>query len=229
MNALTRILFSGFVISFIGTLPLGTLNTTAFQIAASENISEAFLFATAVIIVELIIVRITLLGANSINLNSKFFSYIMPAAIAMLIYLSASNFISASSQQNIHTSSSIFPMIKSSFTLGLIMSLLNPMHVPFWMGWNSVLKNRNTLQRKPGMYSSYITGIAVGSVAGLMPFILAGKFLITNYQQYSFIISCAMGILYLGFALYLLFRFYKNYPGLVLRLKNYDTHKSTNA
>lgn len=217
MNALTRILFSGFVISFLGTLPLGTLNITAFRIAASQNISEALLFAAAVIMVELIIVRLTLLGANSIKLNSKFFSYIMPASIALLIYLSAANFISASSQQTIDTNPFLFPMIKSSFAMGLIMSLLNPMHVPFWMGWNSILQNRNTLNRKPGMYSSYITGIAVGSVAGLMLFILAGKFLIPNYQQYSFIISCVMGILYLGFALYLLFRFYKIYSGLSLR------------
>ena len=219
MNTHFRILFSGFVISFLGTLPLGTLNTTAFQIAASQNISEAMVFATAVIIVELIIVRITLLGTTAINLNSKYFSYIMPAAIALLIYLSVSNFISASNHQTIKASSFIFPTIKSSFALGFIMSLLNPMHVPFWMGWNSVLQNRNTLQRKPGIYSSYITGIAIGSLAGLMLFILAGKFLITNYQQYSFTISCAMGILYLGFAFYLLFRFYKNYSGLALRLK----------
>jgi len=217
VNPHLRILFSGFLISFLGTLPLGTLNTTAFQISASQNISEAFEFSAAVILVELIIVRITLLGAHSINLNNKLFSYLTPPAIALLIYLSVSNFMSANDQQTIHTNSSIFPTIKSSFALGLLMSLFNPMHVPFWMGWNSILSNRKKLYRKSGIYSSYITGIAIGSLAGLLPFILAGKFLITNYQEYSLIISFAMGILYLGFALYLLFKLYKNYSGLALR------------
>ncbi len=212
MTALIRILFSGFVISFLGSLPLGTLNTTAFQIAASKNISEAIVFATAVVIVELIIVRITLLGANSIHLDSKFFSYLIPPTILLLIYLAVSNFISASSQQTIHTSSDIFPMIKSTFVLGLILSLLNPLHIPFWMGWNNVLIKREKLYNKPGMYSFYILGIALGSILGLIIFILAGQVVISYYQHYNYLISYLMAVVYIGIAAFLSVKFYKKLP-----------------
>ncbi len=217
MTGLLRILFSGFVISFLGSLPLGTLNTTAFQIAASENISEAIMFAIAVVIVELIIVRITLLGADSINLNSKFFSYIIPPTILLLIYLAVSNFISASSPYTISASSGIFPVIKSTFVLGLILSLLNPLHIPFWMGWNSILIKRKKLYNKPGMYSFYILGIALGSVLGLIIFIWAGQVVISYYQQYNYLISYTMAILYLGIAVYLSFNLYKKLPKLTFK------------
>ena len=93
----------------------------------------------------------------------------------------------------------------------LLLSILNPMHIPFWMGWNSVLKERRILDSKPGMYSSYIIGIGLGSIAGLMIFILSGKYIFQNYQQYNYVIAFIMGCLYLGFSFYLLFLFFKNH------------------
>lgn len=85
------------------------------------------------------------------------------------------------------------------------------MHVPFWIGWNSVLIDRKTLDKTPGMYLSYITGIGLGSITALMVFIFAGKYIYQNYQQYNYMITFIMGCLYLGFSLYLMFLFYKKH------------------
>ena len=206
-----KIFVSGVLISFLGTLPLGTLNITAFQIAASQNVNEAVVFAIAVIIVELIVVLITLYGAKKINFSSKLFVFILPLGIFLLTHLAISSFVSAFTHEALESNANLFPMIKSSFALGLLLSVINPMHFPFWMSWNSVLVTRKTLSNKPGIYSSYVTGIGLGSIAGLMIFILAGKIIFQNYQQYSFIISFAMGCLYTFFALFLIYRFYKNH------------------
>jgi threonine/homoserine/homoserine lactone efflux protein len=119
--------------------------------------------------------------------------------------------MSSVSHQEMETNTYLFPMIKSSFLLGLLLSTLNPMHIPFWMGWNSILLERKTLDKSPGIYSSYIIGIGLGSIAALMIFIFTGKFIYQNYQQYNHVIAFIMGCLYLGFSFYIMVLFYKKH------------------
>lgn len=211
MGKYLKIMLSGLLISFLGSLPFGTLNTTAFQIAAIQGISSALLFALAVVLIELIVVRITLTHANKINFQNRLFYYVFPIAIALLIYLSISSFMSSANPQEIQANAFLFPMITSSFFLGLVLSALNLMHIPFWIGWNSILLERKTLDKAPGMYSSYLIGIGLGSIAALMIFIFTGKFIYQNYQQYNHVIAFIMGCLYLGFSFYIMFLFYKKH------------------
>lgn len=217
MNRLLKIFLIGLLISFLGSLPLGTLNMTVFQIAAFHNVYEALLFVLAVVFVELVVVRITLAYSKKIDLGNKVFFYLLPIAIGLLMYLSVSSFTSLNDNQAIQVGSNLFPMLKSSVLLGLLLSALNPMHIPFWTGWNSVLIARNRLDRKPGMYTSYITGIGIGSIGGLMIFVYAGKYIFQNYQQYSYAIAFILGCLYLGFSFYLLFLLYKNHLKLIIQ------------
>lgn len=212
-----KIALSGFLISFVGTLPIGTLNSTAFQIAALQSVHAALGFALAVVLVELVVVRITLAYANKINFSSKLFLYVLPIAVTLLLYLAFSSFVSLGTDQEMEADTALFPMIKSTILLGLLLSALNPMHIPFWMGWNSVLLERKTLDTKPGMYGSYIMGIGIGSMAGLLLFILAGTYIFKNYGNFGNIIAFTMGCLYLGFSLYLMFLLYKNHLKLILQ------------
>ena len=211
MSKYLKIMLSGLVISLLGSLPFGTLNTTAFQIAASQSVRDALLFAIAVVLIELIVVRITLVRSIKIDFQSKLFLYIFPVAIALLVYLSVSSFMSSVDQQVMETNSYLFPIIKSSFLLGLLLSAFNPMQIPFWIGWNNVLLERKSLDKTSGMYSFYITGIGLGSITSLMVFIFSGKYLYQNHQQYNHVIAFIMGCLYLGFSLYLLYLFYKKH------------------
>lgn len=211
MGKLLKLMLTGFLISFLGTLPVGTLNSTAFQIAAFQNLNDALWFALAVVFVELVVVRITLAYAKKINFDHKFFLYALPIAASLLLYLAIFNFVSLGNELQMKAYTSLFPVIKSTVLLGLLLSAINPMHIPFWMGWNSILIARKTLERKPGMYLVYIAGIGLGSMGGLLLFIYAGTYIFQNYGQYSNIIALTMGCLYLGFSLYLWFLLYKNH------------------
>ncbi|HSB94394.1 MAG TPA: hypothetical protein VLC28_14825, partial [Flavitalea sp.] len=61
---LFRVFVSGMFISFLGTLPLGTLNISAMQISVSDGIRPALLFAVGALLVEIIYVRISLVAMN---------------------------------------------------------------------------------------------------------------------------------------------------------------------
>ena len=226
-----KIFSSGLLVSLLGALPVGTLNITAFQISSTQNLNQAFLFAVAVILVELIVVGLLLSGADKIIIYSKQAIYLLPFAIILLLYLAVTNFISAGNGSVPEQSVNLFPIVKSSFLLGLLLSTFNPMQIPFWVGWNSVLTEKKILENKPGIYLSYLTGIGAGTFAGLALFIVAGKFIFINYQQYSFIIGYITGFLYLLFALYFLVRFYRNHinflPGKILENHSFQLNSVT--
>ena len=206
-----KIFASGLIISFLGNLPFGVLNLTAFKIAASQNVNKAMVFVFAVILVELFVVAITLYGAGKINFDSKYFYFILPLGIGLLAYLSITSFEAAFSKHFMEINSSYFPVVNSTFTLGILLSMTNPMQFPFWMGWNRFLMNRKTLVKKPGIYPAYLVGIGFGSMAGFMVFILSGKILIQTYQEYHEIFSFSLGLAYLLIALFLTYKFYRKY------------------
>ena len=211
MNKLIQIGLIGLLISFLGSLPLGTLNITAFQIAVFQDVPSASWFAMAVVLIELLMVRITLKWSGTIDLRNRFFFYTLPIAALILFYLSISSFMSISEDRELSASLQLIPMIKSTFVLGLLLSVLNPMHIPFWMGWNNILIERKRLDKARGMQLSYMVGIGLGSMGGFMIFILLGKYIFQNLNQYNYIIAFIMGCIYLAFSFYMLFALYKNH------------------
>jgi len=209
--------FYGFLISFLGTLPLGTLNITAFNIAASTTINDAIWFSIAVVLVELVVVLFTLIGNEKINFEGKLSFYLIPIGAVVLLYMAVHSFMTASNVEELNTAINIFPGIESPFVLGILLSVLNPMHIPFWMTWNRILMAKRTLHKTKRSYTTYISSVGIGSLAGLFLFIFAGSHIFQNYGQYSMIINLSLGVLYLGFSIYLIFLLYEKHLKLKIQ------------
>ena len=62
MPKLLSVFLWGLLISFLGSLPMGTLNITAMQIGISEGLRNAFLFVIGSLTVEMIYVRVSLVA-----------------------------------------------------------------------------------------------------------------------------------------------------------------------
>lgn len=213
-----KLTLAGLLISFLGTLPIGTLNSTAFYIAASQSVVDALWYAIAVVLVELLVVRVTLASDKKINFDGKLAFYLIPIGAILLFYLAIYSFISASNADaGFGSGTSLFPGIESPFLLGILLSALNPMHIPFWMGWNRFLISKNLLDNTVKSTTLYIIGIGVGSIAGLIIFIFAGYKIVENFAQYNSVINLVLGLLYLGFACYLVFLLYKKHLKLKIQ------------
>ena len=59
-----RLFMTGMLISFLGTLPMGTLNISAMQISLSDGIRPALYFSGGAVLVEIMYVRLTLVAMN---------------------------------------------------------------------------------------------------------------------------------------------------------------------
>ena len=73
------------------------------------------------------------------------------------------------------------------FLLGMFMCAINPVQIPFWFGWSTVLFSKKILEPVSRQYNSYIVGIGLGTLAGNCVFIFGGKWMvqkIANSQQY---------------------------------------------
>jgi len=67
------------------------------------------------------------------------------------------------------------------------MCAINPVQIPFWFGWSTVLFTKKILQPVRSQYNSYIIGIGIGTLLGNCVFIFGGKWMvqrINNSEQY---------------------------------------------
>ncbi|CAN5208554.1 hypothetical protein BH09BAC2_BH09BAC2_09120 [soil metagenome] len=188
---LARVFFWGMMVSFLGSLPLGTLNIAAMQISVQESIKNAFYFSFGSLLTEMVYVRISLVGINWVRKQKKLFRWLEWITLAIVIALAAGSFIAATHE---HQSKNVF--LKNDmhrFFLGVLMSAVSPMQIPFWFGWSTILFTKKVLEAKNSFYNIYIVGIGLGTLLGNCVFILGGKFIVqkmnTNQNMLNWIIG----------------------------------------
>lgn len=195
MPPLVKIIFWGFLISFLGTLPLGTLSLAAMQISITDGILPAISFTIGSLTAEMIYVRISLVAMSWVRRNEKLLKILEWATLLIVIALAASSFWTAyhpKIQQNIILSNGMHRGF-----LGFLMSCLNPMQVPFWFGWSAVLFSKNIL--RPGFwnYNAYLIGIGAGTFLGQSVFIFGGRLLIDQLNAGHKMMNWIIGSVFL--------------------------------
>lgn len=174
------------VISFLGSLPLGTLNIAAMQIGIQESIADAMYFSFGSLLVEMIYVRLSLVGIDWVRKQDKLMKAMEWVTLFIIIALAVGSFIAAAKDGG-NTKNVLLQNNMHRFLLGMFMCAINPVQIPFWFGWSTVLFTKKILEPKPDQYNSYIIGIGIGTLMGNCVFIFGGKWLvqrIANSQQY---------------------------------------------
>lgn len=197
---------AGFFISLSGSLPLGNLNVTAMHIAAKSTYKKALLFALGAVLVELLYLRFTLYGLGWVQLHSNIFVALRAFTILLFLVLAIGSFIAAGRGTDTHKNVVIDNKI-DRFVLGVTMSALNPMQIPFWAGWAVYLFSSGTLLANAGIYNLFTLAAGVGTFAALLVFIYAGKRFSPVIRKHEKKVNIAMGILFLVMAMFQLTRF----------------------
>ena len=186
MPKLLSIFFWGLFISFLGSLPLGTLNVAAMQIGIQESIKNAMYFSIGSLLVEMIYVRISLIGVDWIRKQEKLMKAMEWFTLLIIIALAVGSFIAATKDGG-NAKNVLLQNNMHRFLLGMFMCAINPVQIPFWFGWSTVLFTKRILEPVKAQYNIYIVGIGFGTLAGNCVFIFGGKWLvqrIANSQQY---------------------------------------------
>lgn len=188
---LSRVFLWGMIVSFLGTLPLSTLNVAAMQIAVEENIKNAMYFSIGSLITEMIYVRVSLVGINWVRKQKTLFLWLEWITLFIVIALAVGSFIAAAHPEN---SKSIFLNNKMNrFLLGLSMSAVTPMQIPFWFAWSTVLFRKKILVPKNKYYNIYIIGIGLGTLFGNCVFIFGGKWIVNKLHSSDQLVNWILG------------------------------------
>ena len=172
MHPLMRIFYTGMLISFLGTLPLGTLNIAAMQISMTDGYLPAMGFAFGTLSVEIIYVRLSLVGMDWIRKREKLFKIFEWITLIIIVTLAISSILAA---QNPHADKSvILSSTLPRFVLGVVICAVSPMQIVFWFGWSAVLLTKKVLLPRSDHYNSYIVGIGIGTFIGNCVFIFGG-------------------------------------------------------
>lgn len=182
------------MISFLGTLPLGTLNIAAMQISAMDGILPAIYFSLGALIVEVIYVRLSLVAMDWVRKRKKLFRMLEWVTILIIVALSISSFIAAVSpnvQKNVILSNTLH-----RFWLGTMMSAMNPVQIPFWFGWSTVLFTKKILEVKNSHFNVYIIGIGLGTFIGSLVFILGGRLIVEHLNTKQYVLNYIIGSIF---------------------------------
>jgi len=204
MKGQAKLFFYAASISFLGTLPLGTLNLSVANFAFKHDLPGAVGFSVAAISVEMTLVRVALLAIKRLEVLKRLFRVFSILTCLILLGLAFSSLLAAYQMQEFRASlpfSTLNPVLS-----GLLLSLINPLHLPFWMGWTAILKSKKILDDRPSSYNTFIIAIGTGTSLAFFIYGTAGRFLINLLGSREVLLNWVVGIALLITALAQLYK-----------------------
>jgi threonine/homoserine/homoserine lactone efflux protein len=191
--------FIGLVFSFMGSIPPGTLNLCVLQLGLENKVAAALRFALAVSIIEYPYAWVAvafedwLTSTPAITRNFQLITASVMLILGFFTVLSSLKPTAFSMRFN-----------ASGFRRGLILSLLNPMAIPFWIGVTAYLKAQGWITLSTaGLVHSYVAGTSVGAMLLLTLYALLARRL-SGYVTQSKWVKLVPGVTLLALGLYAL-------------------------
>ena len=189
----------GLVFSFVGSIPPGTLNLCVLQLGLENKVATALRFALAVSIIEYpyawvaVVFEDWLTSSPAITRNFQLITAVVMLVLGIFTVLSAQKPTAFAERFN-----------ASGFRRGILLSVLNPMAIPFWVGVTAYLKAQGWITLLTmGHVHSYVAGTSVGAMLLLTLFALLARRL-SGYITQSKWVKLAPGITLLALGIYAL-------------------------
>lgn len=195
----------GWLVSFLGQLPLGNTSFTSTQIGVDEGFGKAWQFSIGVAIVEMIYLRVALSGMNWVVAHKTFFEVLNWLAIALFLTLGILTIISANKQKP-QAKALVLNNNLNRFLLGISMSAVNPIQIPFWFTWSVALIKSGALIPSNVHYNAFTIGAGLGTIAGLAVYMYAGKWIINKFKAGQAGVAKFMGAVFILTALIQLYK-----------------------
>ena len=191
MNQLTKLFLTALLISFLGSLPLGTSNVTITHLTVREGWQAAAWFAFGATLIEVVYVRIAMMAMKWILKQQKLFRFFEWLTLTLILLLAIGSIRAAIAMSGF---GSVLPAkLGSPFLLGIIISATNPLHVTFWFGWSTILLDKKILLPDNRNYNLYIAGIGLGSILGYAVFAFGGTLLVDKLNANQNVLNWAIG------------------------------------
>lgn len=204
-------IFVGFIVSFLGSLPLGYLNIIGVEVFSKLGMNSLVSYLTGVILIEAVVIYFTVIFTNQLLENKKlmkiidFFAIFFLLLIAYLFYVNSNQTVEKNNylEEYVHY---------SPFLIGMVLCGLNFLQIPFWLGWNLYLTNANYISLVKKLRFYYIFGTLVGTFFGMLAVIILLDSLSQNTFSFSkYIMPIVIPLFFVGLAVFQVYKVYKKY------------------
>lgn len=208
MKALKNITI-GFLVSFIGSIPLGYLNIIGFQVKTDLGCESLIYYLLGVVFIEAFVIYFTLVFADKLAHKKRLLKAIEVFSIFFMLFLAAVFYFQSAEKAtgNISRYGDYSP-----FVIGIIFSSLNFLQVPFWMGWNLFLLNADYVSAEPKLRFVFVAGTLIGTFCGMLAFVeFLGLVTENSGSLGGYVLSHLIPLFFVGVACFQAFKFYKKY------------------
>ncbi len=201
----------GFLVSFIGSIPLGYLNVIGFEIYKQQGLTTTIFYSLGVICIEFFVIYFTLIFANKLTLNIKLTKYIEGFSIIFMLVLAYLFYFNAAQTENQGNEFLHFGYW-TTFTTGIVLSCLNFIQIPFWTSWNLYLLNEKYIEISGNRKYFYVFGTVAGTFCGMLTLILSLHYFASNVDFLSkYLMKAIIPLVFLGLGIFQSIKFYKKY------------------
>jgi hypothetical protein len=200
----------GFLVSFLGSIPLGYLNVIGFNIYNAEGIRATILYLLGVICIEFCVIFLTLIFANKLNNSKKLLKFIEFFSVVFMFVL-AYVFYSSGNSDNAYCT--VFSNADDNFFfVGMLYSCLNFIQIPFWLSWNLYLLNGNYIEISNSQKYLYVFGTIAGTFAGMLVLILSLHYFANNVEFFSkYLMQLIIPLVFVVLGIIQAVKFYRKY------------------
>ena len=186
-----------FFFSFIGSIPPGTINLTVLQLGLEQKIKIGFRFALAAAIVEYPYAWLAVKFEHLITSSPVIVENLHLITAIVMTVLGVTNLWSSSKP-----SAFTQKLSASGFRRGIILGVLNPLAMPYWIGVTAYLRSQGwiDLSTSSSLFL-YLLGVSAGALAILMVLLYMAKKIASGFQHNQWLKKIP-GVMLLGLGIY---------------------------
>lgn len=191
-----QVFLISFGISLLGTIPPATINITVMQLSLTKRAKNAFYLTLGAAIIDTtyaaLAVQIQIYLAGQLEFTNYF--YLIAACVLLVLGIFSIRSRTISAEVEIKDSG------KSGFLKGVVLGVLNPLAMPFWLGVTTYLQINGLINLMGVNYWGYILGVFLGEVTLLLIIIkVGGRF--TRVADNRTIVNVIPGVVFVFLAL----------------------------
>jgi threonine/homoserine/homoserine lactone efflux protein len=172
-----------FCLSFVGTIPPGTISLTVVGLGLKRRINAAWRMALAAALIEYPYAWIAVAFQGFLVQSLEFTHHFHLYSGLVMVLLGVFSLVTAArpskfSQRFEH----------SGFRKGMVLGLLNPLAIPFWMAMTAYLKSHGWVDLSNNYeIHAYLLGVSAGTLVLFMLLAYLARSVVSHFQTNGFL------------------------------------------
>lgn len=193
-----------FVLSFLGSLPLGMITLTITQRTIQNGRNSGILLSLGATVMEFVYTYVALISLDFFAQDTHVNQYIKTAATCAFFLMSLYFLLKKHQPDSINPSAYDY----FDFFRGIVVGAMNLLIVPFWIFIALWLQTYNMKFDQTANIISFSTGSALGALLAFLGYVWLSNLILSRVQQISKYTDRIVGILFLALGIFQLIQLF---------------------